>query len=57
MPKPVPQDSFVTDGKSKTKWSEGRIVERVETTLDANSLVGHIGESLSKEFIFRGDKF
>ena len=45
----APQDSFVTDGKSKTKWNEagGRLVERVETTLDANSLAGHIGESLS----------
>lgn len=47
----APQDSFVTDGKSKTKWGDagggGRFVERVETTVDANSLVGHIGESLS----------
>ena len=71
-PKTMPQDSFVTDGKSKTKdqaqfnwlpkfsrtkvrgnlklnkfqWSHDQM-ERVETTIDATSFVGHVGESLS----------
>ena len=44
----MPQDSFVTDGKSKTKWTEHtENMDRLETIDVPSSVSAQVGQSLS----------